>query len=152
MAKAAAKKVVKKPVVKAAPKPAKKAAAKAAPKAAPKAAAKPAVKASAKPAAKAKGGKAGGLKVTRPDIVLAIAEQAGLSKAAAGAIVDGVFDIITTTLKKGGDVKIMGFGNFRVAKRKARKGRDPRTGDPVNIKASKAPRFSAGKALKEAVN
>jgi DNA-binding protein HU-beta len=146
MAKAAASKVVKK----AAAKPAKKAVAKSAGKPAVKAS----VKAAAKPkaAAKTKGGKSSPLKVTKPDIVVAIAEQAGLSKAAAGAIVDGVFEIITMTLKKGGDVKIMGFGNFRVAKRKARKGRDPRTGEAVNIKASKAPRFSAGKALKEAVN
>jgi DNA-binding protein HU-beta len=152
MAKAAPKKVAKGPAAK----PAKKPVAKAATKAVAKSAGKAAVKASAKPAAKAapkaKASKAGGLKVTKPDIVMAIAEQAGMSKAAAGAIVDGVFEMITNTLKKGGDVKIMGFGNFRVAKRKARKGRDPRTGEAVNIKASKAPRFSAGKALKEAVN
>ena len=68
------------------------------------------------------------------------------------AAVDATFDAITSTLKKGGEVKIMGFGDFRVVKRAAREGRDPRTGAPVKIKAAKRPRFSAGKGLKDAVN
>ncbi|MGC1465374.1 MAG: HU family DNA-binding protein, partial [Pseudolabrys sp.] len=67
-------------------------------------------------------------------------------------VIEATFDAITTTLRKGDDVKIMGFGNFRVDKRAAREGRDPRTGEPVSIKASRRPRFSAGNGLKEAVN
>ena len=66
--------------------------------------------------------------------------------------VGACFDAITKTLKKGGEVKIMGFGNFRVVKRAAREGRNPSTGAPLKIKAAKRPRFSAGKGLKEAVN
>ena len=62
------------------------------------------------------------------------------------------FNAITAALKKGGEVKIMGFGHFRVVKRAAREGRNPRTGSPVKIKAARRPRFSAGKALKAAVN
>jgi DNA-binding protein HU-beta len=90
--------------------------------------------------------------MTKNELIAAVADKAQMTKTAAASAVDATFDAITATLKKGGEVKIMGFGNFRVVKRAAREGRDPRTGAPVKIKAAKRPRFSAGKGLKEAVN
>ena len=90
--------------------------------------------------------------MTKNELITAVADKAQMTKTAAATAVDATFDAITAALKKGGEVKIMGFGNFRVVKRAAREGRDPRTGAPVKIKAAKRPRFSAGKGLKEAVN
>jgi DNA-binding protein HU-beta len=90
--------------------------------------------------------------MTKNELIAMVADKAQMTKTAASAAVDATFDAITMTLKKGGEVKIMGFGNFRVVKRAAREGRDPRTGAPVKIKAARRPRFSAGKGLKEAVN
>lgn len=90
--------------------------------------------------------------MTKNELIAAVAERARMTKTAAATAVDATFDAITGALRKGGEVKIMGFGNFRVVKRAAREGRDPRTGTPVRIKASKRARFSAGKGLKEAVN
>jgi DNA-binding protein HU-beta len=90
--------------------------------------------------------------MTKNELITAVADKAQITKTAAATAVDATFDAITATLRKGGEVKIMGFGNFRVVKRAAREGRDPRTGAPVKIKAAKRPRFSAGKGLKEAVN
>jgi DNA-binding protein HU-beta len=90
--------------------------------------------------------------MTKNELIAAVADKAQMTKTAAASAVDATFDAITSTLKKGGEVKIMGFGNFRVVKRAAREGRDPRTGAPVKIKAARRPRFSAGKGLKEAVN
>jgi DNA-binding protein HU-beta len=90
--------------------------------------------------------------MTKNELIAAVADKAQMTKTAAASAVDATFDAITATLKKGGEVKIMGFGNFRVVKRSAREGRDPRTGAPVKIRAAKRPRFSAGKGLKDAVN
>ena len=90
--------------------------------------------------------------MTKNELIASVAGKAELTKTAAAQAVDATFETITAALKKGGEVKIMGFGNFRVVKRAAREGRDPRTGAPVKIKAAKRPRFSAGKALKAAVN
>jgi DNA-binding protein HU-beta len=90
--------------------------------------------------------------VTKNELIAAVADAASLTKAQAGAAVDATFDAIAATLKAGGDVKLVGFGAFSVTKRAAREGRDPRTGKPVQIKASNAPKFSAGKGLKDAVN
>ena len=90
--------------------------------------------------------------MTKNELIAAVADKAQMTKTAAATAVDATFDAITSTLKRGGEVKIMGFGNFRVVKRAAREGRDPRTGAPVKIKAAKRPRFSAGKGLKDAVN
>ena len=90
--------------------------------------------------------------MTKNELIAAVADKAQMTKTAAASAVDATFDAITAALKKGGEVKIMGFGNFRVVKRAAREGRDPRTGAPVKIKAAKRPRFSAGKGLKDAVN
>ena len=90
--------------------------------------------------------------MTKNELIAAVAGKTQMTKAAAASAVDATFDAITSTLKTGDDVKIMGFGNFRVVKRAAREGRDPRTGQPVQIKAANRPRFAAGKGLKEAVN
>jgi DNA-binding protein HU-beta len=90
--------------------------------------------------------------MTKNELIAAVAGKASMTKTAAASAVDATFDAITAALKKGGEVKIMGFGHFRVIKRAAREGRNPRTGMPVKIKAARRPRFSAGKALKDAVN
>jgi len=91
-------------------------------------------------------------KLSKGDLVGKIAEVASLSKAAAEKALDGLIDTITSALKKGTDVALVGFGTFTVSKRKARKGRNPRDGSVVNIPAKKVPRFKAGKSLKDAVN
>ncbi len=75
-----------------------------------------------------------------------------LSKAAVTTIVDAVLDTIEASLKKGDEVRLVGFGNFYVAKRAASKGRNPRTGEAIAIKASRLPKFRAGKQLKDSVN
>jgi DNA-binding protein HU-beta len=90
--------------------------------------------------------------MTKNELISAVADSAKLTKTSAASAVDATFDIITGALKRGDDVKLIGFGSFTVVKRAAREGRNPRTGEPVQIKASKAPKFSAGKGLKEAVN
>lgn len=81
-----------------------------------------------------------------------IADEADISKAAAARALDAVTDAITRTLKKGGTVALIGFGTFSVSKRKAREGRNPKTGEAIKIAARKAPKFSAGKGLKDALN
>ena len=86
------------------------------------------------------------------EIVPEVAESAGLSKADAAKAVEAVFDSITETLKKGGDVRFVGFGTFSVASRAASEGRNPRTGEKIKIPASKLPKFKPGKGLKDAVN
>jgi DNA-binding protein HU-beta len=90
--------------------------------------------------------------MTKNELIEAVADKTHMPRLAAASAVEATFDCITAALKDGGEVKIMGFGNFRVIERAARDGRDPRTGAPVKIEASKRPRFSAGKGLKEAVN
>ncbi len=74
------------------------------------------------------------------------------SKKLAQAAVDSILENISTALKNGEKVTLVGFGTFEVVERKARKGRNPKTGEPIDIKAAKVPRFSPGKALKETVN
>ena len=81
-----------------------------------------------------------------------MADQAGISKTAAGAALDAATEAIKATLKKGGAVTLVGFGAFTVSKRAARTGRNPKTGEAIKIKASKAPKFTPGKAFKEALN
>ena len=90
--------------------------------------------------------------MNKNDLVAAVADNAGLTKADASKAVDGVFDAITDALKQGTEVRIVGFGTFAVAKRKATTGRNPRTGETINIAASKQPKFKAGKGLKDAIN
>lgn len=90
--------------------------------------------------------------MNKNDLVAAVATSTGLSKTDATKAVDEVFDQITVALKKGDDVRLVGFGTFAVTKRAASQGRNPRTGEPINIPASNKPKFTAGKGLKEAVN
>ncbi len=90
--------------------------------------------------------------MNKNDLVSAVADEAGLSKADAGRAVDSVFDTIAASLKKGQEVRLVGFGTFVVTRRKASQGRNPRTGETIQIPASKQPKFRAGKALKDAVN
>ena len=90
--------------------------------------------------------------MNKNDLVSAVADAAGMTKAEAGRAVDGVFDSISGALQSGGDVRIVGFGTFSVAHRAATTGRNPRTGETIQIKASKQPKFKAGAPLKDAVN
>ncbi len=90
--------------------------------------------------------------MNKNDLVAAVANDAGLSKADAARAVDSVFDSITGALKTGGDVRLVGFGTFSITNRKASIGRNPRTGEQIQIPASKQPKFKAGKGLKDAVN
>lgn len=89
--------------------------------------------------------------MTKADLVEKIAKDVKISKADAGKALDSVIDGVKKTLKKGTKVTLIGFGTFSVAKRKARKGRNPRTGEPITIKAARVPKFTAGQALKDAV-
>jgi len=89
--------------------------------------------------------------MNKADLVNHVAAEADLSKAAAGAAVDAVLSGITGALAGGDGVSIVGFGNFSVAERAARTARNPRTGESIDVAASKAPKFKAGKALKDAV-
>ncbi len=90
--------------------------------------------------------------MNKSELTDAVADAADLSKASAGRAVDAVFDAITAALKADDQVSLVGFGTFLVRDRSARTGRNPRTGEAIEIKASKAPSFKAGKALKDAVN
>jgi DNA-binding protein HU-beta len=90
--------------------------------------------------------------VNKSELIDAIAKSADISKVSAGDALDGTLSAIRIALKKGQSVTLVGFGTFKVAKRAARTGRNPRTGAAIKIKAAKVPKFSAGKALKDAVN
>lgn len=90
--------------------------------------------------------------MNKNDVIAAVADKTGMSKAAAGEAVDATFDVITDALKGGDEVKIIGFGSFSVAERAASMGRNPRTGASIQIEASKTPKFKAGKGLKDSVN
>jgi DNA-binding protein HU-beta len=88
--------------------------------------------------------------MNKGDLVNEVAKVTGTKKDAQAAV-DCVFDSITKALKKKSEVTLVGFGTFKVSKRKARKGRNPRTGEEIKIKAANVPKFTAGKALKDAV-
>ncbi len=90
--------------------------------------------------------------MNKNDLIAAVADRTSMSRAAAGEVIDATFEAITTALKGGDEVKIIGFGNFSVAKRAASQGRNPRTGESIKIAASNTPKFKAGKGLKDAVN
>lgn len=90
--------------------------------------------------------------MNKNDLISSVADSSGLSKADAGRAVDAVFESIASALKGGGDVRIVGFGTFAVAHRAATTGRNPRTGEAIQIAASKQPKFKAGAPLKDAVN
>ena len=90
--------------------------------------------------------------MNKTELVAAVAEKAGVTKKDAEAVVAAFTDTVTKELKKGGKVQLVGFGTFEVSSRSARTGRNPQTGEAMKISASKAPKFKAGKAFKDAIN
>lgn len=90
--------------------------------------------------------------MNKAELVAAIAKNAGLTKVDAEKALEATMDAIEATLKAGDEVRLVGFGTFAVATRKATVGRNPRTGNEIKIPASKAPKFKAGKLLKDALN
>ncbi len=90
--------------------------------------------------------------MNKTELVDAIAEASDISKSSAARALDATVDAITGSLKKGDPVSLVGFGTFSVKHRAARKGRNPRTGEEIDIRAANVPGFKAGKALKESVN
>ncbi|MBD5405254.1 HU family DNA-binding protein [bacterium] len=90
--------------------------------------------------------------MNKNDLINAIADSTELSKVKVGEVLDSFVNVITKALKKGEEVRLIGFGTFAVSKRKATKGHNPRTGEEIKIPASKQPKFKAGKTLKEAIN
>lgn len=90
--------------------------------------------------------------MNKGEFVDAVAAKGEMSKADAANAVDAVLDVVTDAMKEGDQVTLVGFGTFLVRKREARTGRNPRTGEPLEISASNVPSFKAGKALKDAVN
>ncbi|ARD49445.1 HU family DNA-binding protein [Sporosarcina sp. P26b] len=89
--------------------------------------------------------------MNKTELINSVAEAAGLTKKDATKAVEAVFDTIQSTLANGDKVQLIGFGNFEVRERAARKGRNPQSGEEIEIAASKVPAFKAGKALKDAV-
>jgi DNA-binding protein HU-beta len=90
--------------------------------------------------------------MNKAELIDAVGSQSGLGKPEATRAVDAVFDAVTAALKSGDAVSLVGFGTFAVKARAARSGRNPRTGETIQIAATKVPGFKAGKALKDAVN
>ena len=90
--------------------------------------------------------------MNKSELVEVVSKSAGITKSASEKAVDGAIDAIMGALKRGQSVTLVGFGTFRVGRREARSGRNPRTGEEIRIKAAKVPKFSAGKALKDALN
>ena len=90
--------------------------------------------------------------MNKQELIAVVADQTGLPRADTARVVEGMLDTITDQLKKGSEVRLVGFGNFSVSRRKASTGRNPRTGEPMTIKASTQPKFKAGKGLKDSCN
>ncbi len=90
--------------------------------------------------------------MNKSELIEAIAASADISKAAASRALDAMVESVTESLKQGDTVSLVGFGTFSVKERAARTGRNPQTGEPIQISAAKVPAFKAGKALKDAVN
>ncbi len=90
--------------------------------------------------------------MNKTQLVEHIAQQADITKAQADAALKGIMQSITETLARGDEVSLLGFGTFKVTERAARKGRNPKTGEEIQIAASKSPSFKAGKALKDSLN
>ena len=90
--------------------------------------------------------------MNKSELIEAIAASADIPKASAARALDAMVDSVTDSLKKGDSVSLVGFGTFHVKERAARTGRNPQTGQPIEIKAAKVPGFTAGKALKASVN
>lgn len=90
--------------------------------------------------------------MNRNELVESVAEDTGLPRKDAAKAVDGVFDAIAKALKAGDEVRLVGFGTFSVAERAASEGRNPRTGEAIQIAAARVPKFKAGKGLKDSLN
>ena len=90
--------------------------------------------------------------MNKTELVAAVAEQADISKKDAEKVLKAFVDVVTEEMKKGEKVQLVGFGTFEVSERAAREGRNPQTGKTMKIEACKAPKFKAGKAIKDAVN
>ena len=90
--------------------------------------------------------------MNKADLIDAVAEDSDLTKTSAARALDSAIENITNALRGGNSVTLVGFGTFTVRQREARMGRNPRTGEPIQIKASRVPGFKAGKALKDALN
>ena len=90
--------------------------------------------------------------MNRAELIAAVAESANMTKKDTETVLKAFTDVVTEELKNGGKVQLVGFGTFEVSERTAREGRNPKTGETMTIEASKAPKFKAGKALKDAVN
>ena len=90
--------------------------------------------------------------MNKTELVAAMAEQTNLSKKDAEAALKAFIDVVSEELKKGEKVQLVGFGTFEVSERAAREGRNPQTGETMEINASKTPKFNAGKALKDMMN
>ena len=90
--------------------------------------------------------------MNRNELVDAISSETGLNKVDSDKAITAFINAVSSSLSKGGEVRLIGFGTFSVAKRSATTGRNPRTGESINIPASTVPKFKAGKALKEKVN
>ena len=90
--------------------------------------------------------------MNKQELIGSVADTAGLNRGDATKAVEAVFDTISSALKRGDEVRLVGFGTFTVTRRKASTGRNPRTGEPMSIKESSQPKFKAGKGLKDACN
>jgi DNA-binding protein HU-beta len=97
-------------------------------------------------------GNRGWEQMNKQELIGTVADTTGLSRSDASRAVEGVFDAITGALKRGDEVRLVGFGTFSCSKRKASTGRNPRTGEPMQIKESTQPKFRAGKGLKDSVS
>ena len=90
--------------------------------------------------------------MNKQDLIGQVADRAGLSRTDTARAVETMLEVITSALKRGDEVRLVGFGNFSVTRRKASTGRNPRTGEPMSIKATSQPKFRPGKVLKDSVN
>jgi DNA-binding protein HU-beta len=90
--------------------------------------------------------------MNKNELITAVADKSGLTKKETEKVLKAFTETVTEELKKGGKVQMVGFGTFEVSERAARDGRNPRTGEPMPIEASRSPKFKAGKALKDAIN
>ena len=90
--------------------------------------------------------------MNKTELVAAMAKETNLSKKDVEAVLKSFTDVVASELKKGGKIQLVGFGTFEVRNREARTGKNPQTGEPMTISACNAPKFKAGKALKDAVN
>ena len=90
--------------------------------------------------------------MNKMELVAAVAEKAGISKKDADKAIKAFTEVVTSELKNGGKIQLVGFGTFETSSREAREGRNPRTGESMSIPASRIPKFKAGKALKDLVN